>query len=1507
MALSWYDQLADLLSSAREQTKRGIHEYTPVGAGVKYSNWMASKLPEPEEVSSPWVAGASGFLKELTHQVGEQVEDPLNIALAISPHSRIGRAAMAAASVQPFIEGSSEIGAGVGEGDYPRAAMGMAAVAPALAGFAGSIAPHPVRPPPVETPFKAVERPFELPKSEVLNPVETPFAPPDEPQFKPVYSETKHVRPDNWDDFVKDTKEWADSQEKEYGFHPEEVQEALRQSFKHKINPTMSDTLDSLGDHMDATVPEKSAVEPQEYNSPDVPTLYGREEKARLGRLYGMPDEVHEDGTLVWHYSSGTPKARWQLDPPPVEKGTFAPGTPEREANFKNWFGQSKVVNRETGKPLVVYHGTDVKPTFERFDPAKNQAFGFHFGNPEQAKDRLDNTLDPMRRTWPDDLKPNRIFPVYLKMERPLIIPADIVDGPYSLLAELHNRKYVTTPEYEGLRKGLYEANSTDGQHKVLADFFKSKGYDGIIYKNRYEGTEQAKRSNELWDNPSYVVFDPEQIKSATGNRGTFDPNDPRITRSPTEPEAPVNVTTRGRRNPQPPIPWKVAEQYVNTQPAWKTFTEWYKRVSEVNKKKILGLDKSVLPPTDVVTGQAQSVANTPFLGAHFGPDKYASNWMRKIHSFGGDRSNPSLRFKVESQGHDVNVLPFMSDLVKDLTKYPQWGEYIGQDTQKLGEELLRRMIWTNAHELVHSAGVSHPLVDAGERGVYDFERQNYLKSFTEGPQTESSLQHGDHRMYTVMRGAIDAYKGGELDSLIEEARPHLESWRRLFTEAREISRRSTEAPPFVPPVRPPRPVPPEGRRPGNGGGGIPPGGVPGGGGAGGGGPQPPIGGEPPVTPPSGPPFRPTDVPPKIDFSKLPGHGIKEWINLQRAALTHGRDARFEFKDLAGEGMDWIAKFEDGLKPAGWERVKTLFDKLLAEEQRYGVPIKERSNYMYHLWKESPETVRRTYRRLGIRPSFVNERIYDTYKEGIKAGLTPKYDNPVDIIAERVRQHKKLIADKGLYNLLRAGKLIKPINKAPQDWIPIRNFPFHRYTIGKHEHIQVWAAPPMVAERLNRYLDSPISSPTRDFLQKVAQVSTDVKNVVMSAGIPNTLFNAHGFNTAMRLAAAKGSPLAALGEAAKVPFKLLRSGKAEARFLDENLKDIARFQEAGGTFNLEDHPFRIVEGETVPKQQKGFWESVREARDSRKSTATRNYAALRKIHELIFEDPLFQRALPAWKLKFMQAEEKRLLARGVEPKEATAIAAKNGNHLLGGINWEGDAGLKGDPVFRTALRIAFNAPDWAETNIHIAKGATDWLRNPKDPRFTLYKNLLQNTFLFYVVTNTISKGLSQEDIPTERKFQTRIGHAASGRTRFLKPVGTGADWARLPYEIISKISQGDLSGASDVVKNRLHPLAQGVFNVVLNRNYWGRPLTGKELPVLTQVGRLAHEVTDVAAPSYVKAPVAALAGEAGPEETMMKSIEAPIAYVGAGPDSVSNPYGRGRRLSRRFQRTRNSR
>lgn len=151
----------------------------------------------------------------------------------------------------------------------------------------------------------------------------------------------------------------------------------------------------------------------------------------------------------------------------------------ESSKNFKNWFGDSKVLD-EAGKPLVVYHGTS--SDFSEFDPKKSgQTYGsdkkgiFFAEDPNAAHNAA---IDSRFSVGGNE----NIMPVNLRIEKPYF-PG------------------MTTQQFDESDKGLIFRKA------------KKLGADGIRLN---DGT--------------WIALNPTQIKSATGNRGTWDPNDPNIT-----------------------------------------------------------------------------------------------------------------------------------------------------------------------------------------------------------------------------------------------------------------------------------------------------------------------------------------------------------------------------------------------------------------------------------------------------------------------------------------------------------------------------------------------------------------------------------------------------------------------------------------------------------------------------------------------------------------------------------------------------------------------------------------------------------------------------------------------------------------------------------------------------------------------------------------------------------------------------------------------------------------
>lgn len=187
----------------------------------------------------------------------------------------------------------------------------------------------------------------------------------------------------------------------------------------------------------------------------------------------------------------------------------------ETEA-FKNWFGDSKVVD-ETGKPLVVYHGT--RSDIESFITTKGRtSFGAHFGTAQAANDRLAGLGSLSMERKHGITPPEQIYPTFLSIKNPYEMDDMIHWSPEELAGRVEYDFSANRGVNLKIKKRSFQGG-TFYTYEDIVDALKSQGFDGVKYKNTVEGGGEE----------SWIAFDPAQIKSAIGNRGTFDPIDPNI------------------------------------------------------------------------------------------------------------------------------------------------------------------------------------------------------------------------------------------------------------------------------------------------------------------------------------------------------------------------------------------------------------------------------------------------------------------------------------------------------------------------------------------------------------------------------------------------------------------------------------------------------------------------------------------------------------------------------------------------------------------------------------------------------------------------------------------------------------------------------------------------------------------------------------------------------------------------------------------------------------------
>ncbi len=166
---------------------------------------------------------------------------------------------------------------------------------------------------------------------------------------------------------------------------------------------------------------------------------------------------------------------------------------------FWRWFGKSKVIKPD-GSPMALYHGTDVD--FNKFDTEKIKfrfpySFGFHFtSRPTEADAYADEGLTGAFHGG------SNVKKVYVKAEKPLVIHTKHCCA--SMEADI-NRAWIIKEIVDARERG--------------------DPYDSVLIIRNHGDAE--------WDGINVIVFDPRQIKSATGNDGTWDADDSDIRSNP--------------------------------------------------------------------------------------------------------------------------------------------------------------------------------------------------------------------------------------------------------------------------------------------------------------------------------------------------------------------------------------------------------------------------------------------------------------------------------------------------------------------------------------------------------------------------------------------------------------------------------------------------------------------------------------------------------------------------------------------------------------------------------------------------------------------------------------------------------------------------------------------------------------------------------------------------------------------------------------------------------------
>ena len=237
------------------------------------------------------------------------------------------------------------------------------------------------------------------------------------------------------------------------------------------------------------------------------PTL--QEEAQRIA--LGDPDSESAQAAkriMEKHAKRKAAKLEAAVKAPPV-----APDTP----GFQRFIKDSKVVD-EAGKPLAMYHGTS-NAGFESFDTyASNYGLmgmgGYFTADPEVASSY----------TTKGKGKAPGVYKTYLAIKNPIDMDAK-TDGEawraqFEGIEAYHEGGATNESWYRAAEDLMADERipAYEGA-EAMQEGLRAMGHDGITHIG---GGRVAKDGVK---HRVYVAFDPEQIKSATGNNGDFDPS----------------------------------------------------------------------------------------------------------------------------------------------------------------------------------------------------------------------------------------------------------------------------------------------------------------------------------------------------------------------------------------------------------------------------------------------------------------------------------------------------------------------------------------------------------------------------------------------------------------------------------------------------------------------------------------------------------------------------------------------------------------------------------------------------------------------------------------------------------------------------------------------------------------------------------------------------------------------------------------------------------------------
>jgi hypothetical protein len=379
------------------------------------------------------------------------------------------------------------------------------------------------------------------------------------------------------------------------------------------------------------------------------------------------------------------------------------------------------------------------------------------------------------------------------------------------------------------------------------------------------------------------------------------------------------------------------------------------------------------------------------------------------------------------------------------------------------------------------------------------------------------------------------------------------------------------------------------------------------------------------------------------------------------------------------------------------------------------------------------------------------------------------------------------------------------------------------------------------------------------------------KNIYLAGGIPETPLNIHGYNIGRSdvMARGVGKGLKSFGEAA-LPERF-GGGKADYAILEKYKDLIPEAIEKGFTWHdIED----VGPGKKTPIPLAEFAKRTKGGRAI--------MGGVEKIQSA-FEDPLFQRYLPARKLEFLAEKVDELQKSGLPRDQALRKASTMANDFYGGVEK-----VLRDRGGNNLLKAIALAPDWFESRLKLGYKGAKALAGKEDPTYAKAMGRalgMRLTRDAAILAGGGSLVKAYKEAKPGDVTSIPLGQTEEGKNRLLPTLGTAAEGLRLTEEGLNRAIRARNPGvAFRVLENRLSQPAASAGHLLFNVDEFGNPIYGtskfgKSIGMGKGIANIANELSKSFQPQQVQATIDYLEGKIGLEEALAKGAELPLKYT----------------------------